>query len=329
MRLIVHADAQRDIFVEDLMHFEKAILQDPDVRPFRRTRLTDIYIRIKRKWSSITGQKPATACADEPACGLLKEPKSLFMILMGPDKRSFEPYSYIPASGRLIYMFDAWPKNYEKISRFVTEYGIDKVFVSASQSAADLNKLMSKNIFHYVPEGLDPILYKSAGYDRKDIDVLAMGRKYDDYHEKIKGHLQQHQRTYYYELEKGFLIFPDRNQFIDGLSRSKISICAPSSITHPERSGHVETMTMRYLQSMASKCLIVGHAPKEMVELFGYQPVIEIDWKDPTGQIEYLLQNFDLHIPLIERNYREVMTKHTWADRFSQIKHILCSKNSN
>jgi spore maturation protein CgeB len=80
---------------------------------------------------------------------------------------------------------------------------------------------------------------------------------------------------------------------------------------------------------MASKCLIVGHAPKEMVELFGYQPVIEIDWKDPTGQIEYLLQNFDLHIPLIERNYREVMTKHTWADRFSQIKHILCSKNSN
>jgi hypothetical protein len=324
MRLIVHADSQRDIFVEDLIHFEKAILQDSNVRQFRRTRLRETYIRIRRKWSIITHRKPTPGSVNKLPCGLLNDPKSLFMILMGPDRQAFEPYSYIPSRGRLIYMFDAWPKNYKKICRFVNEYHIDKVFVSASQSAAELNKLMARDIFHYVPEGVDPILYRSAGYDRKDIDVFAMGRKYDDYHAKIKDHLEQHQRKYFYEIVKGKLVFPDRNQFIDGLSRTKISICVPSSITHPERSGHVETMTMRYLQSMASKCLIVGHAPKEMVELFGYRPVIEIDWEDPSGQIESLLHNYHLYIPLIERNHREIMKKHTWAHRFEQIKDILC-----
>jgi hypothetical protein len=64
-----------------------------------------------------------------------------------------------------------------------------------------------------------------------------------------------------------------------------------------------------------------------MTELFGYNPVVEIDWTDPTGQIESLLKNFHLHIPLIERNYREVVEKHTWANRFDQIKQILCGND--
>ena len=80
---------------------------------------------------------------------------------------------------------------------------------------------------------------------------------------------------------------------------------------------------MRYLQSMASKCLILGHAPAEMIKLFGYNPVIEIDWDHAEEQIEDILQHFHLHIPLIERNYKAVLANHTWVHRFHQIKKIL------
>jgi hypothetical protein len=325
MRLILQEDTQRAILAEDIWLFEDAILQDAAVKPLEMSGLSEFLIRFRRKFRSLTGMErfPATKLKylEDP----LNDPKSLFAILMGIDKRKYLPHADRTSHARMIYLFDAWPKEYQRIVRFVTEYRIDHVFVSASQSAEDLNALVNKKMFHYVPEGVDPSVYRYTRYDAKDIDVLALGRKYDRYHERILPALQRRERTYLYEVLKGHIIFPDREGLIDGLARTKISICVPGNITHPERSGHVETMTMRYLQSMASKCLIVGHAPAEMIELFGYNPVIEIDWDHAEDQIEDILQRFHLHIPLIERNYKEVLSNHTWNHRFHQIKQILAN----
>src|SRR6185369_6557481 len=145
------------------------------------------------------------------------------------------------------------------------------------------------------------------------------------YHDQIISAVENHKKTYLYERERGRVIFPAREDFLDGLARSKISICIPCSITHPERAGDIETMTMRYLQSMASKCLVVGHAPAEMIELFGYNPVIEIDKKNPDKQLLELLNRFDDYVPLIEKNYAAVTSEHTWHNRWQQIARIILS----
>ena len=107
------------------------------------------------------------------------------------------------------------------------------------------------------------------------------------------------------------------------MAKSKISICVPSSITHPDRSGNIETMTVRYLQSMVSKCLILGRAPKEMITLFGYNPVIEIDSEDPEGQIISIINNYSNYFGLIEKNYQTVLEKHTWNKRWAEIKLLI------
>lgn len=329
MRLILQTDTQREILTEDIWLFENTILEDPAVKPFEVSALTELLHHIRRKFKRIAGLDPYPPTADRFLKDPLNDPKSIFTILMGIDKRKYIPYADRTTHSRMVYMFDAWPKEYQRIVKFVNECRIDKVFVSASRSAEDLNKLLSKNIFHYVPEGVEPTVYKFVRYNEKNIDVLALGRKYEQYHERILPALQRRDRTYLYEVLKGHIIFPDRAGLIDGLARTKISICVPGSITHPERSGHVETMTMRYLQSMASKCLILGHAPAEMIALFGYNPVIEIDWENAEEQIEDLLQHFHLHIPLIERNFREVLAKHTWFHRFQQIKSILAGQEES
>ena len=75
--------------------------------------------------------------------------------------------------------------------------------------------------------------------------------------------------------------------------------------------------------SMVSTCLLVGHAPKEMVELFSYNPVVEIDMEDPVGQIREILENFSDYIPLIEKNYTETVANHTWAKRWEQMARIM------
>jgi hypothetical protein len=110
--------------------------------------------------------------------------------------------------------------------------------------------------------------------------------------------------------------------FINGLARSKVSICFPSSITHPERAGKIETMTIRYLQSMVSKNLIIGKTPEEMITLFGYNPVIEVDMEDPVSQLNEILNNYNEYTGLIEKNYSAVVKDHTWRNRWQSIKEI-------
>jgi spore maturation protein CgeB len=94
-------------------------------------------------------------------------------------------------------------------------------------------------------------------------------------------------------------------------------------MTHPERAENIETMTVRYLQSMASKCLILGKAPEEMIDLFGYNPVIEVDMNEPVKQIIDLLNHFEEYIPLIEKNYSVVIKQHTWQNRWEKIQDII------
>jgi len=82
-------------------------------------------------------------------------------------------------------------------------------------------------------------------------------------------------------------------------------------------------MTIRYLQSMIAKCLVVGCIPEDMKELFDYSPVVEIDRNDPVGQLDALLKSYDNYRPLIERNYREVLEKHDWKHRMIEVDRVL------
>ena len=80
---------------------------------------------------------------------------------------------------------------------------------------------------------------------------------------------------------------------------------------------------MRYLQSMVSKCLVVGHAPAELTALFGYNPVVELDMHDPAAHILALLDDPREYATLIERNYETVVQHHTWHHRWAMIAKVL------
>ena len=56
--------------------------------------------------------------------------------------------------------------------------------------------------------------------------------------------------------------------------------------------------------------------------MFGFNPVIEIDLSNPVGQIETIINNFDTFIPLIEKDYQQVLQHHTWSNRWNQMKNI-------
>lgn len=243
-------------------------------------------------------------------------------VVIGYQKEKFFPFFHFKADLKVLWMYDAWEPLFDEIEKTIRAYKINMVFTASKQSADYFNTLNIPNFqSHWIPEGIDVDQYQFIPYSQRTTDVLQLGRKWNEYHEKIK--TIEKDIVYQYEKKAGEIIFPTREDFLFGLANSKISICVPSDITHPERTGKISTITNRYLQSMASKCLLLGKIPHDMVHLFDYNPIIEIDDNNPVAQIEAILSNFDTYIPLIEKNYETIKSFHNWDNRVAQIENFI------
>jgi hypothetical protein len=244
-----------------------------------------------------------------------KAGKDIYLaILMGAAEYRLLPFSY----GRevVVYCFDCWPAKYPRWEAFFRRNRIRLAFFSARRSAEHFSQTIPGMKSVWLPEAVNPEAYlNSKSLQERPIDVLELGRKDDAFHQAITPRLQERHRVHLYEQEKGRIIFPAREALVKGLGDSKISVCFPSSMTHPARSGDVETVTHRYFEAMASGCLILGKCPQELSDLFGYNPMIEADEHDPYGQIDEILQNLTKYQELVSRNYRRLTEVGTWKVR--------------
>lgn len=308
------------VSLDTVNEFEQIILADSSITSKNETnrifsKLLFFAFRMFIKNKVITGNKDNSLAKKNPNDDLLA-------VLMGPDFSKCLPH-FMFSKNKSLYIFDAWPKEHAGIIEFLNFFKVNNVFLTSSQAVEILQPQVEGTACFWLPEGINPENYMFNNYNDKSIDVLAFGRRYDEYHEQIVECLENNNKQYLYEKERGNIIFPTREDFIMGMAKSKISICVPSNITHPERSGNFETMTIRYLQSMASKCIILGHAPVEMITLFGYNPVIEIDLKNAEDQLLSILNNYSEYIPFVEKNYQTMLQHHTWQCRWDTMKQLL------
>ncbi|HEV2484002.1 MAG TPA: glycosyltransferase [Terracidiphilus sp.] len=264
------------------------------------------------------------------ALSKLRLVRNVYRSSTGPVFVSFMGYSesrIVPIScwNEIIpYCFDCWPDLYERWMSFFKRHRVRIALFSARQSARHFAGVLPNMRSVWVPEACDPLEYcSSKSWLERNIDVLELGRRYDYFHSRIREPLAEANRVHLFEQVKGKIIFPDRDGLVDGYARSKISICFPCSQTHPERSGSIETVTLRYFESMASKCIILGRAPQELIDLFGYNPVIEVRDGHEFEQIESLLNSPDSCHDLVELNYRRLMEVGTVKSRVEQILDIL------
>jgi len=231
------------------------------------------------------------------------------------------PFFDLPARFRALWTYDMWPDEMPKLLSAVEAHDIRLIFVSSRQATERLNEISNgRYACYWVPEAVDVETYRSKPMSKRSIDVLQCGRDWREYHHRIEPFCSEKGIVYRYQAKAYDPIFPARSDFLDGLADSRISICVPSAITHPKRSGDISTMTWRYLESMASKCLVLGRAPLEMKELFDYDPMIEIDLDRPGEQLLELLDDLPRYEELIERNYDYVRRHHQWTNRITAMR---------
>lgn len=228
--------------------------------------------------------------------------------------------SLIKSKYRILYLFDAWPQKHERIECIVKHLKINVLFVSSSQAAAQLQSRLPETHVCFCPEACKVDEYEFKPFPERSIDVLQLGRRYEIVHMAL---MADKNLNYLYQKESGSLVFATQELLKKGFADSKISVCFPKSITHPKESGGIETVTNRYFQSMASKCVLVGKAPAELISLFGYNPVVELDLKNPLRHITEIINQIQEYESLVEENYRVLRQNHTWANRWVIIDNII------
>jgi hypothetical protein len=313
IRLLEQQD--KEYFLDCVDELYATIEQDASFQTertvLRYSRQKNLLIRLLSKFPTLNRLLPGAAGSSTIN----------FASMISGDFKLFLPYAF-RTRHNFIYMYDVWPRFHQWIFPLLDFFNIRFVFFSSKQVFEDhlRNYPQSKCKSMWLPEAIKANDYHFESYTNKDIDVLEFGRIYQAYHERIADALQSHGRHHVYRRPGEALLFPDKHAFVKGLARAKITVCVPSNITHPDRAEYISTMTLRYLQAMASKVLIVGVMPQDMKELFAYTPIVEIDMGRAAAQLLEVLENYEAYIPLIERNYIEVVKQHQWQNRWAVMK---------
>ena len=233
--------------------------------------------------------------------------------------KSFPYYSF-SCDLRVLWTYDVWEPRFKEVEDLVRKSKIQLLLLSSYQATEHFKGLHIPDCeVRWVPETINPDDFKFKPWDQRGINILSFGRSYLKYHHEIEEGCKLNNINYMYQERneetdvavqglKRNLQFATQDDFVNGLADAQICICFPRSLTHPDMAGNVSTLTIRYLQAMASKCLIIGSVPQEVEYLLDYNPVIEVDWNNPVEQIKDILENPSSYQDVIERNYAAVCT---------------------
>jgi glycosyltransferase involved in cell wall biosynthesis len=235
----------------------------------------------------------------------------------------FYSYEIIPM------LWDVWPGKWDILYKDIIRLNCNLLFVTVRSMANKISQDLGIKAY-WIPEGIDLKSFnKGADLKERHIDLYEMGRQMLNLHvflvqlfndDKIKGY---YRNLYNKDGSLSRLAFETTEEMQKTLSDIKIVVSFPQCDTHPQIAGNLETLTQRYWEAMLCRCLIIGRAPQELIDLIGYDPVVNIDWNSPSMQIEEILKNIDDYQLLVDKNYNSAIKFASWEMRIREIRKIL------
>ena len=201
------------------------------------------------------------------------------------------------------WIFDCWGPEYPEWEALLRRHRVRLAFFTARTSAEHFAKTIPGLRTHWLPEAQElSLLRPSKKLVERSVQVFEMGRKMQQVHEKIREPLRQAGKKHLFDAPgKHASVIPTLDLLYQTMGDSAIVMCYPKAMTNPAGAGGVETLTQRYLETMGSGALVVGHCPKELEDLFGFNPVVELSADDPAKHLLEILGSLDKYQDLADR----------------------------
>lgn len=226
------------------------------------------------------------------------------------------------------YCWDVWGPELDEWTRRLSQPRVVAVLTSSSNARDELRARLPNMSIEYVPEAIDIRRFPfRVPLRSRSIDVLELGRRNTRWHEAVTSMLRDTAAVHKYERSAGATIFSTDEDLDAGLLDSRISICFTRQDSHPEVAGGIDALTQRYLESIAAGCILLGRAPQDLIDLFGYNPVIDVDWADPPGQLRTILASLEDYQAAVDANRRRLLDVGSWAVRGPQLVQALDKLN--
>lgn len=252
---------------------------------------------------------------------LWQSKKEARLVFVQPVSLYFDAGSSVLMHEVIPFIWDCWPKYYDIMEKWLRRHKVKTAIFTARQEMEAIKKRIPELNVIWCPEAVDTSLYKE-GKQLKDrtIDLLEFGRSNGAavFFSNTE-HTEKKDFNHVCTKVGGKYLYTE-NQLYSLMGDAKITICLPRSITHPHDAEGVETLTQRYWEAMLSRMVIIGYCPKELLEICGYNPIIELDDLAGYGGVNGLINNIDCYQELVDRNRATALKKGKWKLRMMEMQ---------
>ena len=219
-------------------------------------------------------------------------------------------------------IWDCWPKQVENVAAFFRKHQVKTAIFTSSQTADVFRRLFPQMNIQTITEGIKIDLYSPGNVlsDRK-IDILEIGRKDGNFFKSPLPEGINHIKTGNFART-----FQSDEEFRAALADTKVTVTVPRCDVDKKTAGNIETLTQRYWECMLSRIVMVGRAPKKLINLIGYNPVIDWDGNDASPLVSDILENIGKYQDLVNRNYETAKKMASWEMRMKDIMIYLKNK---
>lgn len=256
-----------------------------------------------------------------------KNRKEARLRFVEPVSLSFDSFPDYARYEVVPMFWDCWPRYFEKTCRWLRKHGVRTAIFSSRQTAEKMQERFSgknegwqKINVIWCPEAVDDSVYQKGKLLKdRNIDLLEFGRSNDKAFkaDQLKSVFDNKNRNLNHVCTKqnGKFIYTNE-QLYEAMGNTKVTIALPRSITQPEIAGDIETLTQRYWECMFSRMVMVGHAPQELIDFIGYNPVIELSDKISAEElIANVIEHIEDYQPLVDKNRETAERLGSWNVR--------------
>lgn len=217
-------------------------------------------------------------------------------------------------------IWDCWPIHFEKTCQWFVKHNVKTAIFTSSQTADNMRRRFPEMKILTITEGINTSVFRNnyKKIKEKEIDLFEISTLRRSYFKK----------KYPIEYSKLCNISPTRSTKSDEDFRSvlfdtKVTIMFPRCDTRPQIAGNIETLTQRYWECMLSGMIMVGRAPKELIDLIGYNPVLDLNRENEIEHVEDIIKHAEDYQELVDKNRKTALKMADWSLRIEKIRSFL------